>query len=77
MLVCWLQVVGDINIEDPLWQNAKYKSALKFFASSKLQLGLSMMELQRRLTEDIKNQKTNGAERTGKMLPLLWFNLEL
>ena len=24
------------------------------------------MELQRRLTEDIKNQKTNGAERTGK-----------
>ncbi|QHS75739.1 putative oxidoreductase SPAR_N01400 [Saccharomyces paradoxus] len=63
---CWLQVVGDINIEDPLWQNAKYKSALKFFASSKLQLGLSMMELQRRITEDIKNQKTNGTERTGK-----------
>lgn len=66
LATCWLQVVGDINVEDPLWQNAKYKSALKFFASSKLQLGLSMMELQRRITADIQKQKTDGVERTGK-----------
>ena len=66
LATCWLQVVGDVNVEDPLWQNAKYKSALKFFASSKLQLGLSMMELQRRITADIQTQKTDGVERTGK-----------
>lgn len=66
LATCWLQVMGDINIEDPLWQNVNYKSALKFFASSKLQLGLCMAELQRRLNKEIKEHSTNGEERTGK-----------
>ncbi|CCF56188.1 hypothetical protein KAFR_0A07540 [Kazachstania africana CBS 2517] len=63
---CWLQVMGDINVEDPLWQKVKYDSALKFFASSKLQLGLSMMELQRRLIESVKNDSKKNTERSGK-----------
>lgn len=63
---CWLQSIGDVNVKDPLWQAAKYDSALKYFASSKLQLGLCMLELQRRITDDIKKQKKDGVERTGK-----------
>lgn len=63
---CWLQSIGDVNVKDPLWQAAKYDSALKYFASSKLQLGLCMLELQRRIISDIKKQKKDGVERTGK-----------
>lgn len=63
---CWLQSIGDVNVKDPLWQTAKYDSALKYFASSKLQLGLCMLELQRRIIDDIKKQKKDGVERTGK-----------
>lgn len=63
---CWLQSLGDVNVQDPLWQNVKYDSALKFFASSKLQLSLSMLELQRRIAKDIQKQKKDGVERTGK-----------
>ncbi|KAG0669210.1 hypothetical protein C6P45_003987 [Maudiozyma exigua] len=64
---CWTQVMGDIKIEDPLWQSQNYKSALKFFSSSKLQLGLTMMELQRRLTADVKkvSKEKQDTERSG------------
>ncbi|AQZ10175.1 YNL181W [Zygosaccharomyces parabailii] len=62
---CWLQSMGDVNVQDPLWQNVKYKSALKHFASSKLQLGLCMLELQRRITKAIVEEKAGGVERTG------------
>ncbi|CAB4253890.1 similar to Saccharomyces cerevisiae YNL181W Putative oxidoreductase [Maudiozyma barnettii] len=64
---CWTQVMGEINVEDPLWQSQKYKSPLKFFSSSKLQLGLTMMELQRRLIEDIKKvaKEKKDTERSG------------
>ncbi|GAV48108.1 hypothetical protein ZYGR_0I04050 [Zygosaccharomyces rouxii] len=62
---CWLQSLGQVNVQDPLWQNAPYESALKHFASSKLQLALCMLELQRRVTKAIKEEKAGGVERTG------------
>ncbi|OXB42354.1 uncharacterized protein HLK63_J11099 [Nakaseomyces glabratus] len=61
---CWLQSLGDIKLDDPLWQDVKYQSALKFFASSKLQLGLCLAELQRKVVEDVQSQKK--AEKSGK-----------
>ncbi|CAL9733056.1 hypothetical protein MOUN0_O12398 [Monosporozyma unispora] len=66
---CWLQVMGDINVEDPLWKDVKYTSALKFFASSKLQLSLSLLELQRRLLERKNKDKT--VELTGKNVKVI------
>lgn len=63
---CWLQSMGSVNLEDPLWQNVTYDSALHFFASSKLQLSLCMLELQRRIANGIQKQKKDGVERTGK-----------
>ncbi|GAV53122.1 hypothetical protein ZYGR_0AI04040 [Zygosaccharomyces rouxii] len=62
---CWLQSLGQVNVQDPLWQNAPYESALRHFASSKLQLSLCMLELQRRITKAIKEEKAGGVERTG------------
>lgn len=62
---CWLQSMGEINVEDPLWQNAKYDSSLKFFASSKLQLSVCMLELQRRLLNEIKKMQKDGKEVKG------------
>lgn len=46
---CWWQSMGRINIEDPLWQDQRFDGSLKYFATSKLQLGLTCCELQRRL----------------------------
>ena len=64
---CWLQSMGKINLEDPLWQSAKYENALKHFASSKLQMGLCLLELQRRLFHEMKSMPSrDGVERTGK-----------
>ncbi|CCK70794.1 putative oxidoreductase KNAG_0F01260 [Huiozyma naganishii CBS 8797] len=64
---CWLQVLGDIRVEDPLWQKGAYKSALKFFSSSKLQLALCMLELQRRINTGIsENAEEKKIERSGK-----------
>ncbi|SCU96595.1 LAME_0F16776g1_1 [Lachancea meyersii CBS 8951] len=51
---CMLQAIGDVRLEDPLWRDAKYDRPLKFFASSKLQLGLCMLELQRQLFSNAK-----------------------
>ncbi|GCE98829.1 hypothetical protein ZYGM_004441 [Zygosaccharomyces mellis] len=62
---CWLQSLGEVNVQDPLWQNAPYESALRHFASSKLQLSLCMLELQRRITKAIQEEKAGGVERTG------------
>lgn len=63
---CWTQVMGDVNVEDPLWQQQMYRSAFKFCSSSKLQLGLAMMEYQRRLLADIqKVAAEKKSERTG------------
>lgn len=59
---CWLQSMGEVNVEDPLWQSAKYDSSLKFFSSSKLQLSLCMLELQRRLLNDMKKLQKDGKE---------------
>lgn len=61
---CMLQAVGKVSIEDPLWLDKKYKSSLEFFGSSKLQLSLCMLELQRRLLDDIQKQSKDG--RSGK-----------
>lgn len=66
---CWLQALGDINVEDPLWQNVKYKSALKFFASSKLQMSLTMLELQRRLLQ--RKTKEKDVEVSGKNVKVI------
>lgn len=63
---CWLQSLGGVNSKDPLWQAEKFDSALKFFASSKLQLSLTMLELQRRITSEIQKQQKDGVQRTGK-----------
>ena len=63
---CWTQVMGDVQVEDPLWQQQLYRSASKFCSSSKLQLGLTMMEYQRRLIADMQRvaeEKKN--DRTG------------
>lgn len=66
LTTCWLQVMGDINLDDPLWQDVKFDSSFKFFCSSKLQLGLCMMELQRRLLQEMQKGKTqDGVQRTG------------
>ncbi|SCU93084.1 LAFA_0F14598g1_1 [Lachancea sp. 'fantastica'] len=59
---CMLQAIGDVRVEDPLWRDTKYDRPLKYFGSSKLQLGLCMLELQRRLLSSDK--KDDG--RTGK-----------
>ncbi|QLL32567.1 hypothetical protein HG536_0D00890 [Torulaspora globosa] len=63
---CWLQSMGNVELKDPLWQNVKYDSSLKFFASSKLQLSLCMLELQRRIAKGIRKQQKDGVERTGR-----------
>ncbi|CCE66127.1 hypothetical protein TPHA_0O01600 [Tetrapisispora phaffii CBS 4417] len=65
---CFLQSLGDVNVEDPLWQNVPYnKNSLKFFASSKLQMSLCLLELQRRIFGDVRNRKgPDGVQRTGK-----------
>ncbi|SCU87276.1 LADA_0E03026g1_1 [Lachancea dasiensis] len=60
---CMLQALGNVQIDDPLWQGAKYDRPLKFFGSSKLQLSLCMLELQRRLLE-VDEKKVDG--RSGK-----------
>lgn len=69
---CWLQVFGDINVKDPLWQEVPYKRAWKFFASSKIQLGLCMMELQRRMITDIETKaKEKNVDRSGKNIKVV------
>lgn len=70
---CWTQAMGDINVEDPLWQNVKYNSAFKFFSSSKLQLGLAMRELERRLISDVQkiSKEKQTEERTGRNIKII------
>ncbi|SCV05268.1 LANO_0H03752g1_1 [Lachancea nothofagi CBS 11611] len=56
---CMLQALGEVKIDDPLWKDAQYNRPLKFFGSSKLQLSLCMLELQRRLlTKDEKDERS-------------------
>ncbi|SCV02544.1 LAMI_0H00386g1_1 [Lachancea mirantina] len=57
---CMLQAMGSVNVEDPLWQKANYDSAVKFFASSKLQLSLCMLSLQRRLLKATHKDGRSG-----------------
>ncbi|CCH59788.1 hypothetical protein TBLA_0B09720 [Henningerozyma blattae CBS 6284] len=54
---CLWQSMGRIDVEDPLWQNRKFDGSLKYFATSKLQLSLCMLELQRRLMRSINEEK--------------------
>lgn len=61
---CWLQSLGSINLDDPLWQDEKYTSALRFFSSSKLQLGLCLAEIQRKIIQDVESEKK--VEKSGK-----------
>ncbi|QLG74259.1 hypothetical protein HG535_0G01430 [Zygotorulaspora mrakii] len=63
---CWLQSLGDVKEEDALWQSQKFNSSLKFFASSKLQLSLTILELQRRIRTEMQKTKHDGVERTGR-----------
>ena len=73
---CWLQSFGSVNVEDPLWQKEKYTSALRFFSSGKLQLGLCMLELQRRLIADVQRvaKEKNQTDRTGKNIKIVLVN---
>ncbi|SCW03998.1 LAFE_0H03664g1_1 [Lachancea fermentati] len=63
---CMLQALGEVHLEDPLWEQEKYKNPLKFFSSSKLQLSLCMLELQKRL---LSAQYKDG--RTGRNISVV------
>ncbi|AAS50631.2 ABL140Wp [Eremothecium gossypii ATCC 10895] len=61
---CFLQALGTANVEDPLWLKDSGLRSLRLFSSSKLQLSLCMLELQRRMFQDIKKTSKDG--RSGK-----------
>lgn len=72
VVTCFLQALGKVNLKDPLWINAKFDSPLKFFSSSKLQLSLCMLELQRRII--VKSLKNNKDGRSGKNVKVILVN---
>ncbi|AMD19415.1 HBR514Cp [Eremothecium sinecaudum] len=66
---CFLQALGEVKVDDPLWQKEKYNKPLSFFSSSKLQLSLTMLELQRRLYKAMKENSKDG--RSGKNVSVI------
>lgn len=66
---CFLQAMGEVNVEDPLWLKEKYNKPQRFFSSSKLQLSLTMLELQRRIYNGVKMSSKDG--RTGKNIAIV------
>ncbi|CAH00530.1 putative oxidoreductase [Kluyveromyces lactis] len=61
---CFLQAMGKCNVEDPLWLHAPFKNSRELFSSSKLQLSLAMLHLQRLLITEAGNSAKDG--RSGK-----------
>lgn len=61
---CFLQAMGNCNVDDPLWIEAPFKSSREMFNSSKLQLSLAMLHLQRSLLAELKRDAKDG--RSGK-----------
>ncbi|CAR21654.1 hypothetical protein ACU8KH_00803 [Lachancea thermotolerans] len=57
---CMLQAIGEVQVDDPLWEDVKYDRPLKFFGSSKLQLSLCMLELQRRILSSTTKDGRSG-----------------
>lgn len=61
---CFLQALGNVNVEDPLWLDVPFTKARDYFASSKLQLSLAMLHLQRVILEENSRDSKDG--RSGK-----------
>lgn len=61
---CFLQAMGTVNVKDPLWLEQPFTSSRNYFSSSKLQLSLCMLHLQKVLLEECARDAKDG--RSGK-----------